>query len=95
LYFDAGRFTYLQTDVIFPYILLVPTIVAGKITLGILQQILSAFAEVRQSFQYLINSWRTMVELISIYVRLRGFEARIHGEPLPAIETEKEPASLA
>lgn len=94
LYFDAGRFTYLQTDVIFPYILLVPTIVAGKITLGIMQQILSAFAEVRQSFQYLVNSWRTMVELISIYVRLRGFEAKIHGEPLLSIETQTEPASL-
>jgi peptide/bleomycin uptake transporter len=94
LYFDAGRFTYLQTDVIFPYILLVPTIVAGKITLGILQQILSAFAEVRQSFQYLVNSWRTMVELISIYQRLRGFEAKIHGEPLPSIESEVEPQSL-
>jgi peptide/bleomycin uptake transporter len=94
LYFDAGRFTYLQTDVIFPYILLVPTIVAGKITLGIMQQILAAFAEVRQSFQYLINSWRTMVELISIFNRLRGFEAMIHGEPLPSIETEAEPQSL-
>ena len=94
LYFDAGRFTYLQTDVIFPYILLVPTIVAGKITLGILQQILAAFAEVRQSFQYLINSWRTMVELISIYKRLRGFGAAIHGEPLPSIEGEVEPQSI-
>jgi peptide/bleomycin uptake transporter len=94
LYFDAGRFTYLQTDVIFPYILLVPTIVAGKITLGVLQQILSAFAEVRQSFQYLINSWRTMVELISIYQRLRGFGAALHGDPLPSIETETEPQSV-
>jgi peptide/bleomycin uptake transporter len=94
LYFDAGRFTYLQTDVIFPYILLVPTIVAGKITLGIMQQILSAFAEVRQSFQYLVNSWRTMVELISIFQRLRGFEAIIHHEPLPSIESEVEPQSL-
>src|SRR5579871_1729557 len=94
LYFDAGRYTYLQTDVIFPYILLVPTIVAGKITLGVLQQILSAFAEVRQSFQYLVNSWRTMVELISIYQRLRGFGAAMHGDPLPSIETEVEPQSV-
>ena len=94
LYFDAGRFTYLQTDAIFPYILLVPTIVTGKITLGILQQILAAFAEVRQSFQYLVNSWRTMVELISIYQRLRGFGAAVHGDPLPQIETKPEPQSL-
>jgi hypothetical protein len=27
------------------------------------------------------------------YQRLRGFEAKIHGEPLPSIETQKEPAS--
>jgi peptide/bleomycin uptake transporter len=94
LYFNVGRYVYLQTDVIFPYILLVPTIVAGKITLGILQQILAAFAEVRSSFQYLVNSWSTIVDLISIYQRLRGFEAKIVGEPLPSIETAAEPASL-
>jgi peptide/bleomycin uptake transporter len=95
MYFNVGRIVYLQTDTIFPYILLGPTIVAGKITLGTMNQILNAFTQVRTSFQYLINSWSTIVELISIYVRLRGFEARLHGEPLPSIETEKEPASLA
>jgi peptide/bleomycin uptake transporter len=91
MYFDVGRYVYLQSDVMFPYILLTPTIVAGKITLGILQQILSAFAQVRHSFQYLVMSWRTIVELISIYQRLRGFEARIHDEQLPSIEAQ--PAS--
>ena len=94
MYFNVGRYVYLQTDVIFPYILLVPTIVAGKITFGILQQILTAFSEVRSSFQYLVNSWSTIVDLISIYQRLRGFEATIVGQPLPSIETEAEPASL-
>ena len=94
MYFNVGRYVYLQTDVIFPYILLAPTLVAGKITLGLMQQILSAFAEVRSSFQYLINAWSTIVELISIYKRLRGFEAKIHDEPLPSIETRAEPMSL-
>jgi peptide/bleomycin uptake transporter len=91
LYFNIARIVYLQTDVVFPYILLVPTIVAGKITLGALNQILNAFTQVRQSFQYLINSWSTIVELISIYQRLRGFEAMIHGNPLPPIESQAEP----
>jgi peptide/bleomycin uptake transporter len=91
MYFNVGRIVYLQVDNIFPYILLVPTIVAGKITLGPFQQITRAFSEVRSSFQYLINSWSTIVELISIYQRLRGFEARIHDEPLPSIETQAEP----
>ena len=94
MYFNVGRIVYLQTDTIFPYILLGPTIVAGKITLGTMNQILNAFTQVRTSFQYLINSWSTIVELISIYVRLRGFEAKIHGERLSSIETRAEPASL-
>ena len=94
MYFNVGRIVYLQTDVIFPYILLGPTIVAGKITLGSMNQILNAFTQVRTSFQYLVNSWSTIVELISIYQRLRAFEATIVGEPLPSIEKEAEPASL-
>src|SRR6201997_216220 len=94
MYFNIGRIVYLQTDVIFPYLLLAPTIVAGRISLGAMQQILNAFTQVRTSFQYLVNSWSTIVELISIYQRLRGFEAKIHGEPLPPIESEAEPQSL-
>ncbi|MGH6906581.1 MAG: peptide antibiotic transporter SbmA [Aestuariivirga sp.] len=91
MYFNIGRIFYLQTDNIFPYIVLAPTIVAGKITLGALNQILNAFEQVRSSFQYLVNSWTTIVELISIYKRLRAFEATIHGEPLPAIDREVMP----
>ena len=94
MYFNIGRIVYLQTDEILPYILLAPTIVAGKITLGAMNQILNAFTEVRSSFQYLVNAWSTIVELISIYQRLRSFEAKIGGEPLPSIETLTEPLSL-
>src|ERR1700726_4197377 len=94
MYFNIGRIVYLQTDVIFPYILLGPTIIAGKITLGSMNQILNAFTQVRTSFQYLVNSWSTIVELLSIYQRLRAFEAKIGGEPLPPIETRTELQSL-
>ena len=90
MYFNVGRIVYLQTDVVFPYILLGPSIIAGKLTLGSLQQILNAFTQVRNAFQYLINSWSTIVELISIYQRLRAFEATIAGGPLPSIETRAE-----
>jgi peptide/bleomycin uptake transporter len=92
LYFNVGRIVYLQTDVVFPYLLLAPTIVAGKITLGAMNQILNAFSQVRTSFQYLVNSWSTIVVLISIYQRLRAFEAQIDGDPLPPIEGQAEPA---
>jgi peptide/bleomycin uptake transporter len=93
MYFNVGRYVYLQTDVIFPYVLLVPTIVAGKLTLGIMQQMLSAFSQVRSSFQYLVTSWSVIVDLISVQKRLRAFEATLHGDPLPSIETESEPQS--
>ena len=82
MYFNVGRILYLQTDNIFPYIVLAPTIVAGKITLGSMNQILNAFGQVRESFQYLVNSWTTIVELLSIHRRLRTFEAAIHGEQI-------------
>ena len=93
MYFNIGRIVYLQTDNIFPYIILGPTIVGGKITLGAMNRVLSAFGQVRSSFQYLINSWSTMVELISIYKRLRAFEARIGGESLTRLEKEEEAIS--
>ena len=85
-YFNIGRIIYLQVDVIFPYMILGPSIVAGVITLGLLNQIINAFEQVRSSFQYLVNSWTTIVELMSIYKRLRTFEAAIHEQPLPPIE---------
>jgi peptide/bleomycin uptake transporter len=94
VYFNVGRYVYLQTDAIFGYILLVPTFVAGAITFGIMQQILNAFSQVQSSFQYLVSSWSTIVDLISVQKRLRAFEATLHGEPLPPIEAEAEPQSL-
>lgn len=94
MYFDIARFVYLQTDAIVGYLLLAPTIIAGKITLGPMQQILRAFSQVRSSFQYLVTAWSTIVELISIYKRLRSFEATIYHEPLPSIESEIEPETL-
>jgi peptide/bleomycin uptake transporter len=86
MYFNVARSLYLQADNIFAYFILVPTIVAGKITFGLLQQILTAFSQVSNSFQYLVNSWTTIVELLSVYKRLRTFEAAIKHEALPAID---------
>lgn len=94
VYFNAGRIVYLQTDAVFAYILLAPTIIAAKITYGTLQQILSAFRQVSSSFQYLVNSWSTIVDLISVYKRLRAFEAMIVGAPLPEIEKVADPAGI-
>ena len=86
MYFNVGRIIYLQADAIFAYVLLGPAIVAGKLTLGLLQQILTAFSQVGASFQYLVNSWTTIIELISIFKRLQAFESVIYEKPLDAIE---------
>ena len=91
MYFNIARSLYLQADNIFVYVLLVPTIAAGTITFGILQQILTAFNQVSNSFQYLVNSWTTIVELLSVYKRLASFEAAISGKPLPEIDSTYQP----
>lgn len=92
LYFNVCRYGYLQASVLVPYIALAPSIVAGGLTLGVMQQIIRAFNRVEGSFQYLVRSWTTIVSLISIYKRLRAFEALMADEPLAAIEAEVLPA---
>jgi peptide/bleomycin uptake transporter len=86
MYFNVARYFYLQADNLFVIFMLVPTIVAGVITYGIFQQISTAFGQVSNSFQYLVNSWTTIIELLSIHKRLKAFEAAIDDEPLPAID---------
>jgi peptide/bleomycin uptake transporter len=83
-YFNFARFAYIQYSVLLPLIAMAPTIVAGAITFGLFRQITNAFEQVEGSFQYLVNSWSTIVELISIYKRLRLFEANIKKPPMSA-----------
>jgi len=78
LYFDVVKWSYLQASVLVPLVAMGPTVLAGVITLGVFQQITRAFNTVTESFQYLVYSWGTIVELISVYKRLRAFESKIH-----------------
>ncbi|MGP2491354.1 peptide antibiotic transporter SbmA [Mesorhizobium sp. PUT5] len=87
-YFNVFRSGFLQADAIFSSLILIPTIAAGAITMGIWQQISTAFSQVSSSFQYLVNAWPTIVELLSIYKRLHAFEATLEGEPLSTIDRE-------
>ncbi len=87
-YFNLFRYMYLQADNVVAYVFLIPTIVSGRITLGIMNQILRAFGQVASSFQFLVFSWTTIIELISIYKRLQAFEAAIEGLPMSSIDRQ-------
>ena len=77
LYFNIGRMAYMQANVLSAYVFLAPAIVAGVVTLGVMQQIIRAFGRVEGSMQYLLRAWPTIIELASVYRRLREFENRI------------------
>ena len=74
-YFNMVSTWYAQLDVLFGLVVLFPSIAAGTMTLGLLNQIGNVFDKVRESFQYLISSWNTVIELLSIYKRLKAFES--------------------
>ena len=78
LYFNIGRMAYLQANVLSAYVFLAPAIVAGVVTLGVMQQIIRAFGRVEGSMQYLLKAWPTIIELASVYKRLREFESKIN-----------------
>ena len=78
LYFNIGRIAYLQANVLSAYVFLAPAIVAGLVTLGVMQQIIRAFGRVEGSMQYLLKSWPAIIELASVYRRLREFENQIN-----------------
>ena len=77
LYFNIGNIAYLQLNVLSAYVFLAPAIVAGAVTLGVMQQIIRAFGRVEGSMQYLLKAWPTIIELASVYKRLREFENQI------------------
>ena len=85
LYFNIARLAYLQANVLVAYVILAPAIVAGVMTLGVMQQIIRAFGRVEGSLQYLFKAWPTIIELASVYKRLMEFEAQI--EAMDKLET--------
>lgn len=77
MYFDLAKWSYLQFAVVVPYIALAPSLITGALTLGALQQVVRAFNKVQDAFQFLVQSWTTIVELLSIHKRLKEFERQI------------------
>lgn len=74
-YFNLVAIWYKQLDILYSLVVLFPAIASGKMTLGLINQISNIFDKVRESFQYLISSWKTIIELLSIHNRLKAFES--------------------
>ena len=45
-----------------------------------MQQIIRAFGRVEGSMQYLLKAWPTIIELMSVYKRLREFQANLNND---------------
>ncbi|WP_084620143.1 peptide antibiotic transporter SbmA [Devosia chinhatensis] len=86
LYFNVARYLYLQGANFVPLIAMAPSIVAGTMTLGLFQQVSNAFGQVEDSFRFLANSWTTIISLISVYKRLRAFEANIPEDAISGVD---------
>jgi peptide/bleomycin uptake transporter len=82
-YFNFARYGYLQLAGYIPLFMLAPSILAGALTLGLYQQVQQAFGQVASSFQFLARLWGTVIELISVYKRLRLFESFIPRDQPP------------
>ena len=74
-YFNVVSIWYIQLDILFGMVMLFPAIAAGLMTFGLFRQITNVFDKVRESFQYLVSSWPSIIEMLSIYKRLKAFES--------------------
>lgn len=86
LYFNVARYVYLQGANFVPLIAMAPSIAAGALTFGLFQQVSNAFSQVEDSFRFLANSWTTIISLISVYKRLRTFEANIPPDAISGVD---------
>ena len=58
-----------------------------------MQQIIRAFGRVEGSMQYLLKAWPTIIELASVYKRLREFEKTIISNNKDSVDNIKNEAS--
>ena len=82
-YFNLARYGYLNVVGYVPLLTMAPTILAGGLTMGVYQQVQLAFGQVSSSFQFFARAWTTIVELQSVYLRLRLFESFIPKDQEP------------
>ncbi|KQU96624.1 SbmA/BacA-like family transporter [Devosia sp. Root105] len=86
-YFNLARYAYLNLVGYVPLLAMSPSILAGTLTLGLYQQISTAFSQVSSSFQFFARAWTTIVNLLSVYQRLHQFEGFIPSDQEPIKES--------
>lgn len=86
-YFNLARYAYINMVGYVPLLTMAPTILAGGLTMGVYQQVQLAFNQVSSSFQFFARAWTTIVELQSVYMRLRLFESFIPKDQEPIKES--------
>ncbi len=75
--------SYGQASVVFPFILTAPAYFSGKIQLGTMMQVSSAFSNVQSALSFFVTAYRTLAEWRAVVERLDGFEAAMtNGEAL-------------
>lgn len=70
-------FSFGQANVVVPYMLLAPHYFSGKITLGIMTQVASAFDRVQTAMSFFIDRYQTIASYVASINRLTSFEAAI------------------
>ncbi len=66
-----------QANVVVPYILLAPHYFSGKITLGIMTQVASAFDRVQTAMSFFIDRYQAIASYVASINRLTSFETAI------------------
>lgn len=73
----AFTFTYRQASVIIPHIVAAPFYFAGKLTLGALLQVASAFGSVNENLNFFVTSYTGLAEFKATLDRLTSFDQSI------------------
>lgn len=92
-YFNLARYGYTYMVGYVPLLVMAPSILAGTLTMGLYQQIQIAFGQVFSSFQFFARAWTVIVELQSVFMRLRKFESFIPRGQQPIKESLSGTAS--
>ena len=69
--------SFAQANVVVPYIRLAPHYFSGKITLGIMTQVASAFDRVQTAMSFFIDRYQSIASYVASINRLTTFEAAI------------------